>query len=140
MGLCEKGEQCRKKEDPCIACLEGGALSQRKLAFRDITWNAAGKTWYYAEYFIYYYVFLYISCYIKENWIAFLTVWGESVNDNPTSPSPPILPPPPLFMELRGGATLEFPGAAGGVLRAPPNHQTEEKILYIHRKLKHIHL
>ena len=24
-------------------------LSQRKLIFRDLTWNVAGKTWYYAE-------------------------------------------------------------------------------------------
>ena len=27
-------------------------LSQRKSIFRVITWNVAGKTWYYAEYFI----------------------------------------------------------------------------------------
>ena len=25
-------------------------IQQRKSIFRDITWNAAGKTWYYAEY------------------------------------------------------------------------------------------
>ena len=27
-------------------------LSQTKSTFRDITWNLAGKTWYFAEYFI----------------------------------------------------------------------------------------
>ena len=40
---------------------------------KDMTWNVAGKTWYYAEYFMKYHVFLFISCYIAEIWIAFLT-------------------------------------------------------------------
>ena len=48
-------------------------LSQRKSTFRDITWNGAGKTWYY-EIFHVAQAFLYISCYIAEILIAFLTV------------------------------------------------------------------
>ena len=36
---------------------------------------SAGKTWYYAEYFMWYHVFLYISCYIAKIWITFRTGW-----------------------------------------------------------------
>ena len=57
--------------------LLGPSLSQRKSIFRDITWNVAGKTWYYAEYFMKYHVFCYISCYSAEIWITFRT--GQDV-------------------------------------------------------------
>ena len=63
-------QQISAHSEYCILLGTVHALSQMKSTFSDITWNVAGKTLYYAEYFMYYHVFLYISCYIAEIWIA----------------------------------------------------------------------